>query len=165
MIRAIVILCVAFSLCGPTVAETATVGDFRSFLDAWEGRWSGEVNQGGEKLEAIAVCHRVPGDHALIAPVYADDWSGIWMVTHDASSNRIRTLWSCTNGETSYGLVYKGNEAWHNESRGTSGGGSAQTHKNTIKVTDGGDGHRWDFTATSDESTTTYSSIWKRVER
>ena len=145
-------------------AQDASPEDFADFVRAWDGRWAGTIERGGESIEAHAICSRASSGKAIIVSLYSRKVSGTWMLTYDASQRRIRDLWSDSSGEVNHGVVFKKDGKWVLTGKGTNAEGQALEYKNVVTISEGGNKHHWDFMERVGDRAETWFSNWDRVE-
>lgn len=165
MLRTLCLAVAIVSTVGSLNAQTSSPDEFAEFVDSWKGRWIGHYDKRDTRLDAHVRCRAVSGGKALIADVSTAEWSGVWMVTYDASSETIKTLWSASTGETGQATIHRDGTTWTIQGKGTTDGGEAEKYVNTVTVSDDGGHHRWDFSSVVNGSPESWSGDFDRVEK
>ena len=154
------------------IAAETSRQDFDRFVEAWEGRWAGEVipsdeaessDGSTERVNAYFDGHAIQGGNALVGTYYAGDVSATWILSYDPDSKSIRSTWIGSDGSNTYGTMEPAGERWILREAGQDSDGRHTSLIGTVDVSGGGE---WTMEATTDgKPEETVVNVWHRVSR
>ena len=149
--------------------------DFERFVEAWEGRWTGQVipvdqaeDASGSEARVTAYFdgHALHDRNALIGTYYAGDFAATWLLSYDPTSKVIRSTWIGSNGVNSHGTMTSADDRWILRDAGLNADGIETSFVGTIAISDGGETHTWTNERTIDgKPQDSEVEVWHRVSR